>query len=83
MDYSLRCYTPLLWADMWNFFPEILELTQKISEFMHSWADGRHLASNQAASSNVCIIDRRWRTIISMLISISINRVHNIMSLLS
>ena len=28
------------------------------------------------ASSDACIIERRWRTLISMLVSISINRVH-------
>ena len=34
------------------------------------------LARNQAASSNACIIERRWCTVLSMLVLILINRVH-------
>ena len=48
----------------------------KISKFTHSQAGSRHLACNQAASSNTYVIDRRWCTVLSMVVSILINRVH-------
>ena len=47
--------------------------------FLFEWkgeAGGRHLVHNQAASSNACIIGRRLYTVQSMLVSISIHRVH-------
>ena len=55
---------------LWNFFWEF----SRISKSTYSYAGSRHLACNQAASSIACIIDRRWCTIPSMLISILINR---------
>ena len=44
----------------------------KIFEFTHSWAGGRSLACNQAASSDACIIDRRLCTVISILVMICV-----------
>ena len=36
----------------------------------------RCLARSQAAFSDACIINRRWCTVLSIIVSISINRVH-------
>ena len=44
----------------------------KITEFTHSQAGGRRLACNKAASSDACIIDRRWCTVLSLLASICV-----------
>ena len=48
----------------------------KISDFTRSEVGDRRLACSQAAFSDACIIDRRWCTVLSMIVSISINRVH-------
>ena len=36
----------------------------KIVKFMHYWAGSRCLVCIQAASSNACIIDRKWQTVL-------------------
>ena len=48
----------------------------KMSKFTHSQGGSRHLVHNQAASSNAYVIDRRWYIVLSVLVSILINRVH-------
>ena len=48
----------------------------KISEFTRSEVGDRRLERSQAAFSDACIIYRRWCTVLSMLISILIDRVH-------
>ena len=48
----------------------------KISEFTHSEVGDRRLACSQAAFSDACIIDKRWCTVLSMLVLILINTVH-------
>ena len=73
LDCSLCCSTPLFWADLWKFLSGMLELSRRYLRFTHSQAGSSRLARNQAASSNACVIDRRWHTVLSMLVLISIN----------
>ena len=68
LDCSLCCSASLVWAELWKFLSRILEMTRRY-EFMHSLAGDRCQKRNKAASSNACIMDRRWRTVLSVLAS--------------
>ena len=71
LDRSLCCSTPLFCG---NSFPEFSSWPKdiRVNTFL-VWL-GKHIVHIQTASNDASVIDRRWHTVLSMLVSI--NRVH-------
>ena len=64
------CSAPLLWAELYKFLLVILELVWwHLSICIYGLVYGKCLVHNQA-SSNACIIDWRWCTVLSILVLI-------------
>ena len=66
LNCSLCCFASLIWAELWKCLSRILEMTWRY-EFTHSLAGDRCQKCNKAASSNACIMDRWWCTVLSVL----------------
>ena len=76
-SWTAYCVVSHHWSELIHkkFF-EDSRADSKISEFTYSYAGGSgHLACIEAVSSDACIIDRRWCTVLSTVVLILIGRV--------
>ena len=71
LDSSLCCSTPLFWAESWKFLLGILELTQRyLSLHIPRLVVGVQHAIKLLPA--ILVSKRRWRTVLSMLVSICV-----------